>query len=157
MDTSIDPRPSESIDMPEEASIDAKFAKWKEELPDGNFSDDSWESDYYHSTFAIDISTSASRHEDYNEDCRKEQAIEYYGFLAEEERRPHHSCRQWNEASIDRDYTTSIDNHHHQPNRLRTSIDTTYSILIDTKAADMDKNGKFSIGSWDDCYKEALQ
>ncbi|KAG2312181.1 hypothetical protein Bca52824_023738 [Brassica carinata] len=49
------------------------------------------------------------RAEEYDEDYKEEQAMEYNGLLAEGERIPHHSYRKWNAASIDGHHLPSID------------------------------------------------
>ncbi|KAF3509458.1 hypothetical protein F2Q69_00006604 [Brassica cretica] len=122
-------------------------------------SPDDWENDYYNPTLAVHTATPlvrATLHtKEYDEDYEEERAIEYRGIRTEEDRLLHHSYRIRNATSIDRTILTSIDTHHPQTNRKRSSTDIAYYTLIDD-GVDRAQEGDYSIGSWaDDLYHES--
>ncbi|KAF3549998.1 hypothetical protein DY000_02007329 [Brassica cretica] len=87
-----------------------------------------WENDYYNPTLAVHTATPSAR-----ATLQTEESV----------------------TSIDRTVPTSIDTHHNQTNRKRSSTDIAYCTLIDD-GVDRAQKGNFSIGSWvDDRYHES--
>ncbi|KAF3572186.1 hypothetical protein F2Q69_00059019 [Brassica cretica] len=89
--------------------------------------------------------------EEYDEDYEEERATQYRAILDEEDKLLHHSSWKRNALSIDRTFSTSIENQPHHTNRKRLSTDIAYYPSIDT-GIDRVREGDYSIGSWADDY-----
>ncbi|KAF3570723.1 hypothetical protein F2Q69_00059020 [Brassica cretica] len=84
--------------------------------------------------------------EEYDEDYEEERATQYRAILDEEDKLLHHSSWKTNALSIDRTFSTSIENQPHHTNQKRLSTDIAYYPSIDT-GVDRVREGDYSIGS----------
>ncbi|KAF3560354.1 hypothetical protein F2Q69_00013587 [Brassica cretica] len=130
IETSIDTRPEASTDKKSAAAIDEELeAPINSDHAKGSIN--SWENDYYQPSFMISTATPSKRKtcamepDEYDEDYREEEIIEYRGLAMEESRvlKSFHQTR--GETSIDGNNKTSIDSHHRREQDAREEESTT--------------------------------
>ncbi|KAF2566227.1 hypothetical protein F2Q68_00025434 [Brassica cretica] len=148
--TSLDGKqPVDHLALPDQCYPDFAFKQPNNRGRD-DYSIGSWADSGFHESFGVDTVNPSSNEdptEEYDEDYRKERAIE---IAMQDDRYSGHSFNNTSPPSIDRVHSASVDTHPHPAKRSYASIDTIPGPSIDIKAAAFEKEkGNIPIPSRD--------
>ncbi|XP_048612564.1 uncharacterized protein LOC111202715 [Brassica napus] len=137
--TSLDGKqPVDHLALPDQCYPDFAFKQPNNRGRD-DYSIGSWADSGFHESFGVDTVNPSSNEdptEEYDEDYRKERAIE---IAMQDDRYSGHSFNNTSPPSIDRFHSASVDTHPHPAKRSYASIDTIPGPSNDIKATAFEK------------------